>query len=118
MSFIADSRRELDLYQELEAQKEYKSAYLTIISFLKFVDNGSSFTEKFLKDRFSHRLPYRIMLEKMISHSILKKSGRGNYVLNIKSNNQISTNFNETMLSNKKNTNNQKSDFSSRFLYT
>lgn len=113
MSFLADTHLEIKSNSEWQMEKDYRSAYMTIISFLKFVDNGSSFTEKFLKDRFSHRLHYRIMLDKMISHSILKKSGKDNYILNIESNNQISSIFDHSLFSTNKNRHNQNSDFSS-----
>lgn len=83
MSFLATPHFEMESYPEMQAQSEYRSAYMTIISFLKFVDTGKCFTEKFLKDRFSHRLHYRVILEEMIAQSILKRSHEGNYVLNL-----------------------------------
>ena len=116
MSLIVENHLERNLTAEIQEQKEYRSAYLTIISFLKFADNGSlRFTEKYLKDRFSHRLQYRIMLDRLISHSILKKSDMGYYILNIESNNRIAPTFENSLVN--PNKNHYKSDLESNFLY-
>lgn len=117
MSFLEESRLEIESYPDTSVQKEYRSAYLTIISFLKFVDDGSSFTEKYLKDRFSHREHYRIMLDKMISNSILLKSGKGSYVLNLKSRNPITAVFDDSMVAKNKNSYNYISDLGPSFIY-
>lgn len=117
MSVLAENSLEMDSNLGFEAQKEYKSAYLTIINFLKFVDDGSCFTEKYLKDRFSHRLHLRIMLDKLISLSILKKSNEGNYVLNIESNNLLSPSYENTLFVANVNKNNKTSDLSLKFIF-
>lgn len=118
MSFLADVHFEIESTPDVQVQKEFKSAYLTIISFLKFVDNGSSFTEKYLRDRFSHRLQYRIILDKLFSHSILKKSDEGNYVLNMESKNLISPVFDNSLFLKKVNRTKQNSYQASKFIYT
>ena len=115
MSFLSDIHFEIESNHDLKQQKEFRVAYLTIISFLKFVDNGSNFTEKYLKDRFSHRNNFRIVLEKLISHSILKKSDDGTYILDMESKNLISPVFDNSMfianLSENKNTTNNAKNF-------
>ena len=118
MSFLDENHINLNLDPGFQVPKEYRSYYLTIISFLKFVDKGSGFTEKYLKDRFSHRHHFRIMLEKLISHSILKKSHNDNYFLNIQPNNLESPVFENHILLVNKNKYNKATNLYSKFIYS
>ncbi len=117
MSFLTDIHFEIESEADIQVQKEYRSAYLTIMSFLKFVDNGSGFSEKYLKDRFNHRYEYRIILNKLISHSVLKKSDEGNYFLNTESKKINSSVFDNSLFLARVNKNKSKYDLSSQFLY-
>lgn len=117
MSFLADFHFEIESEVDIQLQKDYRSAYLTIMSFLKFVDDGSGFSEKYLKDRFTHRSEYKIILSKLISHSVLKKSDEGNYFLNTESKKINSSVFDNSLFLAKVNKNKSDSDLNRKFLY-
>lgn len=118
MSFLADIHFEIESEVDIQIEKEFRTAYLTVMSFLKFVDDGSGFSEKYLKERFTHRLEYRVILNKLISHSILKKADDGNYFLNTESKNFISPVFDNSLFLANINKNKNSSDPTKKFLYT
>ena len=112
MSFLADIHE-----QDGQLQKTYLSAYNTILTYLEFVDEGKGFSEKYLKERFFHRLEFKLVLSKLISHSVLKKSDDGNYYLNNDAKKLNSAVFdNSIFMANKKRTKTN-SEPSSHFLY-
>ena len=41
MSFLADIHFEIESEVDIQIEKEFRTAYLTVMSFLKFVDDGS-----------------------------------------------------------------------------
>lgn len=117
MSFLADIHFEIESEVDTQLQKDYRSAYFAIMSFLKFVDDGSGFSEKYLKDRFTHRSEYKIILNKLISHSVLKKSEEGNYFLNMESKKVNSPVFDNSLFLARVNKNKPNTDLNRRFLY-
>lgn len=114
MSFLKDIHDMTEFDGQMK--KAYLSAYSTIINYLEFVDDGKGFSEKYLKDRFNHRVEFKIILSKLISHSILKKSNDGVYYLNKEYKKVNSPIFDNSMfMANKKKE--QHNDPTNRFLY-
>lgn len=104
MSFLTEIHSEIELEYDGAVQKTFMTAYYTIMSYLRFVDDGNGFSEKFLKERFNHRPEFKIILDKLISHSVLQKENNDTYRLNLEKNRYNSPAFDNSMfLSSKKN---------------
>lgn len=82
MSLLSSIHAEIETEFDYRLQKPYLSAINTIMNYLELVDDGNGFSEKFLKDRFTHRSEFRFILQKLISHSVLQKTTEGTYYLN------------------------------------
>ena len=116
MSFLTEFHSEIEML-DTRSQKTFMVAYNTIINFLELADDGSGFTEKYLKDRFYHRPEFKIILNKLILHSVLKKSNEGNYFLNLEKKKLNSAVFdNNLFMADKKNPKSSP-DTGYRFLY-
>lgn len=118
MSFLTNLHAEIESVPDPQVQKQYKAAFLTIMQYLEFVDDGNGFSEQYLKDRFNHRLEFKVILDKLISHSILKKSQEGNYFLNTESKKLSSPVFDNSLFLAKLKKEKANSESNRKFLYS
>ena len=82
MSFLTDIYSELDSEYEGTMKKEHMAAFYTILNYLELTDNGIGLTEEELKERFSKKTEFQIIIQKLKNHTVLERSSNGKYTLN------------------------------------